>query len=95
MLLALWDYIDNKARKRKDRHSINLMKQAFFVALCVGCCVLIDQYFLDLIIESVLMNLVTRNLMLILLLPLILVVASVVAGPSKTIMISDSAKLKK
>jgi hypothetical protein len=95
MLLAMWDCIDSKARKRKDRHSFNLMKQAFFVALCVVCCMLIDRYLLDMIVESVLMNLVTRDLMLILLLPIILVVASVIAGPSKAVMIADSGRLKK
>jgi len=95
MLMAMWDLIDNKARKRKDRHSFNLMKQAFFVSLCVVCCILIDRYLLDTIVESVLMNLVTRDLMLILLLPVVLVFASVVLGPSKSIMIADSTKLKK
>jgi hypothetical protein len=94
-LLAMWDFIDNKARKRKDKHSLNLMKQAFFIALCVVCCVLIDRFLLDIVVESVLMNLVTRDLMLILLLPIVLVVASVIAGPSKAIMIADSARLKK
>jgi hypothetical protein len=71
------------------------MKQAFFVSLCVVCCILIDKYLLDTIVESVLMNLVTRDLVLILLLPVVLVVASLIVGPSKAIMIADSTKLKK
>jgi len=95
MLLAMWDYIDNKARKRNDRHSFNLMKQAFFISLCVVCCILIDRYLLDTILDSILMNLVTRDLMQILLLPVVLVIASVIVGPSKAIMIGDRAKLKK
>jgi len=95
LLLAIWDYIDNKTRKRKDRHSINLMKQAIFVIGCVICCMLIDKFLLDVIVESVLMGLVSRDLMLVLLLPIILVAASIIIGPSKQIMIADGAKRKK
>jgi hypothetical protein len=86
-LLAVWDLIDSKARKRKDRHSVHLIKQSLFVFMAVACASLIDQFLLDFIVESVFIGVVSRSLLLVLLLPLILVIAATVIGPSKPITI--------
>jgi uncharacterized membrane protein YjjB (DUF3815 family) len=91
-LLALKDFIDKKSHRKKDRHSLTLMKQALFVFLCVVVSALVDKFLLDVVAESLLLDLVDRDLVLVLLLPFVLVVASMVVGPSKPILIVRGSK---
>jgi hypothetical protein len=91
--IALWNFIENKAKKKVDRYSGQLLRQALFTSLCVGVAVLCEQFALDFVMVTVMQGFVPREIILVLLLPLVMVVAATVIGPTAAISITKAPVL--
>jgi hypothetical protein len=93
-ILILWNFLESKGKRRKkDKYTSNLFKQGMFVTGCSICCFIFDLFLLDVLHSSLIGNLVSRNFLMIITLPIVLTVASTIIGPSKEILISRAPRL--
>ena len=87
LTLALWAWLERLSKSPKKQNPADFLKQALFLAVCVGLAVLIDTYFLESIAAAIAPDLIPLLLYQILLLPLILLIAAKLFGGSKPIRI--------
>jgi len=86
-LIALWGKLEEISDKTKKHNPSDFINQGIFVLLCVGVAIVIDQYLLPDFITPSLPDWIPVGFVQILLLPLVLLVASKIVGPSSNIRI--------
>ena len=90
--MALWAYLEKVSNKQKIENPGDFFKQGFFVLVCALVSVLIDQFALESIVETILGDTQSLALWQVLLLPAVLYIAAISIGPSKAIFISKAPR---
>jgi hypothetical protein len=91
--LILWDAVDNIVKGRKNKHFFAQLRQTLFVVVAICCCIVLDMFVLDFLVGLPLVDIIGRDLLLVLLLPAVLLIGALAIGPSKPILIADAPKL--
>lgn len=89
-LMGLWSTLEQMSGKQKKDNPGDFFKQGFFVLGCVLVSVLIDRYVLAQIVQGLLGEILPLEFFQVILLPLILLIAAQLIGPSKEILISKA-----
>ena len=87
-IMALWAKLEQISNKDKRQNPGDFFRQGLFVTACVIIAVLIDQTVLESFVQSLAPDFMPLGFFQIILLPIILLVAAKVYGPSKTIRIT-------
>ena len=88
-LLALWAKLEKmSAQSWVKERSLEYLKQGFFVLACVLVSIVIDRYFLEGLSDALSPELVPLWFYEVLLLPVVLYIGALLAGPSKDIRIT-------
>lgn len=90
LLNWLWGVLERTGKEQKRGSSIDSFKQFLFVLACVGVAVLIDQLFLEDLVNSLIPDLFPLAFYQVLLLPLVLYLGALVLGPSRHIRIEKA-----
>lgn len=85
--MALWIKLERVSGKTKTENPKDLFNQGLFTLGAVFAAVFIDKFFLASIVETIGLDLFPLGFYQVLLLPLILLVAAKLVGPSKGIFI--------
>ena len=88
-ILALWSKLEAVGGQTKRDNAGDMFRQGIFVLGCVLVCVLIDQTVLKNIVESTVGDSLPLGFFQAFLLPLIMLVAAKVLGPSRKILIAN------
>lgn len=91
-LTALWGKLETASDKRKREDVRDFFYQGIFVSVCVGIAIIIDQYFLEAIANSLAPEYLPLGFFQVILLPFILLVAAKVIGPSADIRITKAPR---
>ncbi len=91
-LLALWSKLEEMSGLPKKDRPDELFKQGGFLLLCSLVAILFDYYLLDSIYEQFSPDWIPKGFYLLILLPVILLIAAKIVGPSKDILISKAPK---
>ena len=91
-LMALWSSLEKLSGRPKKENSEDFFKQGLFVLGCVLLAVLIERYAIDFITNSLFQGIVPKGVWQVLLLPLILLVAAKILGPSQDIKIGRAPR---
>ena len=85
LLLALWGKLEQMGNKQKAQNPGDFFKQGVFVLFCVIIAVFIDQQILEGLVSSFSPDFIPLGFYQVLLLPLLLLVAAKLVGPTTTI----------
>lgn len=88
--LALFGKLEQMSGKGKHERPGDLFKQGLFVAFCVAISVVIDQNFLEGLVNGISPDWIPYPFYQVMLLPVVLYVAAKIIGPTKTIAISKA-----
>jgi cell division protein FtsW (lipid II flippase) len=86
--LALWSKLEKMSGQNKRDNVGDFVRQGFFVSLCVALAVLIDQFMLKDVAESIYPELLPLGLYQVLLLPFILYIGAMLIGPTKDLKVN-------
>jgi hypothetical protein len=88
-LLALWIKLERVSGRTKTENPKDLFNQGLFTLGCVFTAVFVDKFFLPSIVEMIGLDLFPLGFYQVFLLPLILLLAAKIVGPSKSILIAQ------
>jgi hypothetical protein len=88
-VLALWAKLEQMSGSVKKHDPISLFRQGIFILICVILACLIDTYVLEGIVASFSPQFIPLGFYQIMLLPVILILAARVVGPSEPILIGS------
>jgi hypothetical protein len=91
-LMALWSSLEKLSGRPKKENPEDFFKQGLFVLGCVLLAVLIETYAIDFITNSIFQAIVPKGVWQVLLLPLILLIAAKLLGPSQDIKIGRAPR---
>lgn|GEM_PF-1545385 len=87
-IMALWSSLEKIGGKKKQEHPGDFLKQGVFVLVCVLISILLDQFVVESLVESLLGDYVPLVFVQIMVLPLVLYLGALAVGPSKDILIT-------
>lgn len=93
-LMALWGKLEQLGKSAQKHRPGDFLRQGLFVGACVALCILIDQYLIESIHESIAPDLIPLGFYQAILLPVVLTIAATLAGPSEVIRITKAPKVK-
>ncbi len=89
-LMALWAKLEQISDKQRKQNPGDLVKQGAFVLVCVLVSILIDQFVLESLAESIAPSIIPLGFYQVILLPVVLLIAAKIAGPTKAVSITKS-----
>lgn len=90
--LALWSKLEQASGKPKRDRPDDLVKQGFFISICVVVSIFLDQYALPPLYEMISVSFIPLGFFQVLLLPFVFVVLAQVIGPTKDIKITKAPR---
>lgn len=90
-ILGLWALMEKWGGSPKKQNPADFFKQGVFVLAGTLICVVIDQYFLESLASSVLMDILPLPILQIALFPAVLLIGALIIGPTKPLLVSRGA----
>ena len=87
--VGLWGKLESFGNKYRRENSGDFFRQGTFVLICCIVALVIDQFILESLVETLSPEFIPLGFYRTLLLPVILLVAALIIGPSKDIKISS------
>jgi hypothetical protein len=88
-VLALWSKLEHASGQPKHASAADLFNQGIFVLVCVFVAILIDRTMLQSIADAIAPTILPLGFYQAFLLPLVLLIAAKLVGPSKDILIGN------
>ena len=94
-VIALWSWLEKKGKKHgKAENPGDFLGQGVFVLVCVFICVGLNEYVLEDLSKLFFDSVTALSFIRVIILPLVLLIAAKIAGPTKQIRISKAPNSK-
>ncbi len=91
-VMALWAGLEKVSNRQKKENPGDFLKQGTFVLVCVLISILLDQFALDSVMQTVIGDYLPLGFLQVMLLPVVLYIGAKVLGPTKSILISKAPR---
>lgn len=88
--MALWGKLEQFSGRAKHERPGDFLKQGLFVGFCVAVSVIIDQFFLEGLVNGISPTWIPYPFYQVMLLPIVLYIGARIIGPTKTILIAKA-----
>lgn len=86
----LWRFLEQLSGKPVKGSPSDAVRQGFFVLACVLVCIVIDQYILSAVVDTIAPEFLPLELFQVVLLPAVFYLAALIIGPSNKILIGKA-----